>query len=78
MLDPGDVPVIRGVARSVASSSTMSLVHDGIPDILRKIVSEVTVKYHQFSTTTFRETSVPWVLRLYKNISSNRQKTRDG
>jgi hypothetical protein len=69
MLDPGEVPVIRGVARSVAKPSTMSLVHDGISDILRKIMSEVTVKYHQFSTTTFRETSVPWVLRLYKNMS---------
>lgn len=78
MLDPGEVPVIRGVARSVARSSTMSLIHGGITDTLRKSLSEVTLKYHQFSTTTFRETSAPWVLRLYKNMSLNRQKTRDG
>jgi hypothetical protein len=46
----------------------MSLVHGGIVDILRKTMSEVAPKYHQSSTTTFRETSAPWVLRLYKNI----------
>jgi hypothetical protein len=78
VLCPGEFPVIQGVARSVARSSTMSLVYGGIADILRKSMSEVNPKYHQSSTTTFMETSAPWVLRLYKNMSFNRQKTRDG
>jgi len=62
VLSPGDVPVIRGVARSVASSNTMSLAHGAIADILRKRVSEVTPKYHQIYITTFRDTSALWIL----------------
>jgi hypothetical protein len=56
----------------------MSLAHGAIADILRRRVSEVTPKYHQFYTTTLRDTSALWVLRLYNRMSSNRQKRRDG
>jgi len=49
-----------------------------VTDILLKKKLEATLKYRRLSIMIFRESSVPWVLRLYKSRSSNRQKTRDG
>jgi hypothetical protein len=77
ILDPGEVPVIRRVSRSVVTHPAC-LAHRVAADFLRKSKLAVTPKYHQLSTMIFRETSVQWVLRLFKSGSSNKQETRDG
>jgi hypothetical protein len=66
ILDPGEVPVIRGVSKLAVHSSSMSLTHRVVVDILPKSKSAVIPKYHQFYTMIFKETSARWVLRLFK------------
>jgi hypothetical protein len=78
ILDTGEVPIIRGVSRSVTSMSLQVAHSVVVADILPKSKSAVTPKYHRLSTMIFREKSAQWVPRLFENRSSNRQKTMVG